>query len=64
MSVIMVKITDKNDAAGATQARGELEGAGFAIVYEGDADAVGVDATRAGGSDQSLGAAWVLVGKQ
>jgi hypothetical protein len=64
MSLILIKITDKNDAAGAAQARGELEGAGFSIAYEGDADGVGVDAQRAGGGNDAYDAAWVLVGKK
>jgi len=64
MSLMVVKIVDKNDAAGAAEARGELEGAGFSIVYSGDADAVSVDATRSGDGEQDYDASWVIVGKK
>ena len=64
MSLIVIKIVDKNDASGTALARGELEGAGFTIVYENDAEGVLVDANRSGGGEYTYGATWIIVGQK
>lgn len=64
MSVIVIKIVNLNDPAGAATAKGELIGAGFTIVYECSADGVGVDAKRHGDGEKKYGPAFVIVGKK
>ena len=59
---MIIKIVDKNNPNGAVEAKGELIGAGFTVVYEGDADAIGVDAKRCGDGEQTYGPAYVIAG--
>ena len=63
MSMIVTKIVSKSDPTGALDARYELEGSGYSIVFEGDADAVAVDATRAGDGEYDYGGSKVIVGQ-
>ena len=63
MSMIVTKIVAKHDTDGAVEARNELKGSGYSIVYEGDADAVSVDATRAGDCEYDFGGSIVIVGQ-
>jgi len=63
MSMIVTKIVAKKDVNGAMDARNELVGSGYSIVYEGDADAVAVDATRAGDCEYDFGGSRVIVGQ-
>ena len=60
MSMIVVK----QDVTGAMEAC-KLQGSGYSIVYEGDADAdaVAVDATRAGNCEYDFGGSVVIVGQ-
>jgi len=64
MSLVIIKIVNKSDASGAAEARGELEGGGFSIVYEGAADAVSIDATRAGNGEQDYDSSWIIIGEK
>ena len=63
MSMIVTKIIPKHDTEGAVEARSELEGSGYSIVYEGEADAVAVDATRVGHEEYDYGGSVVIVGQ-
>lgn len=64
MSVIVIKIVAQGDPVGAATAKGELLGAGFNIVYEGNAEGIGVDARRHGDGEQKYGPAFVFIGKK
>ena len=64
MTLIAVKIVDRNNPEGAAQSRGALTGAGFKIVYDDEADGILVDASKASHGDDAYGGAWVIVGKK
>jgi hypothetical protein len=71
MSSIVIKLIDKNKPDLVDQARGELEGAGYAITYEDNADFVGVevknnDSNDGGNNDdeQVYNDMVVLIGKK
>jgi hypothetical protein len=61
---IVIKLIDKNRPEDAEVAKGELIGAGYSIVYECEAKAVGVDATKDDNGEQSYGPTIVLVGEK
>jgi len=63
MSMIVTKIVSKSDPIGVRDAIAELEGSGYSIVFEDDADAVAVDATRAGDCEYDFGGSRVIVGQ-
>jgi hypothetical protein len=60
---VIIKLTDKNKPEEAKVARGELIGAGYLIVYECEAELVGVDATKDGNGQQRYGPTIVLIGE-
>ncbi|UCG56376.1 MAG: hypothetical protein JSU70_16125 [Phycisphaerales bacterium] len=62
MDSIVIRLIDKNEPDLAEEVKGELIGAEYAIVYEGEAELVGVDATKHGDGEQVYGPAFVLVG--
>ena len=61
---MVVKIIDKNTPEKAAQAIGELQGAGFTVSYQEQTDFLGVDAKKHGGSEQTYGPCFVIVGKK
>jgi len=64
MTMIVIKLVDKSKPDQAAQAKSELEGAGFTVVYEDSADMIGVDATKHTGGDKKYGAGFVIIGKK
>ena len=64
MKSIVIKIVDKNSPDLVEQARGELEGADFIIIYEEECDPVRVDATKHGNGVQPYNNAVVLIGEK
>jgi hypothetical protein len=64
MSSIVVKIIDKNKPGLVGEAEGELEGAGFVVVYKDEAEFLGVDAKKHGGGEQTYGPSVIIIGKK
>jgi hypothetical protein len=62
MESIIIKIVDKTNPTEIKEARAELTGAGYFIKYDGDAEFLGVDATRIGGGEHAYENAYVLLG--
>jgi len=64
MKSLIIKIVDKNMPDLIGQARGELEGAGFTIIYDQACDPVRVDATKCGNGEQVYHDAVVIIGEK
>ncbi len=64
MPTIVIKLVDKNKPIEKAQAEGELEGAGFKIVYNDSADMIGVDAVKHGDGEETYSAGYVIIGKK
>jgi hypothetical protein len=64
MKAIVIKIVDRDRPDQAAEALGELQGAGFNITYQDDADGLEVDATKQGSDSQAYGPSFVIIGKK
>ncbi len=62
--MIAIKIVYRDDAEGAAKAKAEFADAGYAIVYEDDADVAFIDTFRIGGKDERYDGTRVIVGKR
>ena len=61
---ICIKIVDKTQADLVAEAEGELEGAGFEIVYREEGEWVRVDAVKHGGGEEVYRDAAVIIGQK
>ena len=64
MKSLIIKIVDKNKPDLIGQARGELTGAGFSIIYDEACDPARVDATKCGDGEQVYNSAVAIIGEK
>ena len=62
MESIIIRIVDKTNPMEIKDTRAELVGAGYIIKYDGDAEFLGVDASKIGGGEHAYENAYVLLG--
>lgn len=63
MTMIVVKLVG-NNLVDVAQAKGELSGTGFTVVYEDSADMIGLDAKKHSGGEKTYGAGYVIIGRK
>lgn len=64
MKSLIIKIVDKNKPDLIEQAKGEIEGAGFSIIYEEACDPVRVDATKWGNGETVYNSTVTIIGEK